>query len=95
MVCGPGASVEMVNHVCSTLPTSIMVTGFWGVPSMVKVTVPVGVPPDWGATVAVMVTAWPAVDGFADEATVVVVPSWLTCWVIVALVLVWKSVLVT
>jgi hypothetical protein len=49
-------------------------------PSM-NVTVPVGVPiPPVGVTVAVKVTDWPRVDGFADDATDAVVDDWLTTW---------------
>src|SRR5262249_14145866 len=47
------------------------VTGVCAVPSMVKVTVPVGVPALL-ATVAVKVTDWPNTLGFADDDTVVV-----------------------
>ncbi|WWP76931.1 hypothetical protein WDM22_28680 [Bradyrhizobium septentrionale] len=45
-------------------------------------TVPVGAPDvgDAGATVAVNVTATPAVPGFADDDNVVLVASWLTVW---------------
>jgi hypothetical protein len=46
--------------------------GLPGVPSIVNVTVPVGVPP-LPDTVAVNVTVWPNVLGFADEFTLVVV----------------------
>ena len=41
-----------------------------------KVTVPVGVPPE-EVTVAVKVTATPYVDGFREEATAVVVVAWI------------------
>jgi hypothetical protein len=37
----------------------------------VNVTVPVGVPPSEGVTVAVKVTDWLNVDGFSDEMTLV------------------------
>jgi hypothetical protein len=40
-----------------------------------KVTVPVGCGPDAAVTVAVNVTGWPSIDGFADEARVVVVAT--------------------
>ncbi len=51
-------------------------------PSMVNVTLPVGVPvPEVGATVAVNVTWSPKVDGFSDETTVVMVETkGLTVW---------------
>ena len=47
-----------------------------------KMTVPVGVPLPGavGLTVAVKVTDWPKTEGFADETTVVVVPSCVTVW---------------
>jgi hypothetical protein len=41
----------------------------------VKVTEPVGVPPD-ELTVAVKVTDWPKTDGFAEEVTTVAVVGW-------------------
>ena len=46
-----------------------------GLPPSRNVTVPVGVPEPGatGETVAVKVTDWPNTDGFADEVTVVVV----------------------
>lgn len=54
------------------------------VPSVVdpflKVTVPVGVPPNAGVTVAVKVTDWPYCEGFFEEARVVVVLALLTVW---------------
>ena len=48
-----------------------------------KVTVPVGVPApaNTAATVAVKVTDCPKVEGFADDATLVVVFAGLTVWV--------------
>lgn len=51
-----------------------------GLPSMLNVTVPVGVP-DPGATdetVAVNVTDWPVTDGFTDDATDVEVDAAFT-----------------
>ena len=45
-----------------------------------NVTVPVGVPSNCGVTVAVRVTACPALDGFKDEAKVVVVLLIFTFW---------------
>ena len=56
-------------------------TGAWGVPSIVKVTVPVGVP-EPGATAvtdAVKVTAWPDTEGLAEEVTVVVLMALTFC----------------
>jgi len=59
------------------------------------VTVPDGLPAPGAttATVAVKVTLCPNVDGFRDEATVVVVLALLTVWVSTALVLVLKLAL--
>ena len=45
-----------------------------------KVTVPVGVPPD-EVTVAVKVTDWPKVDGFTDDVSDVEVLAAFTVWV--------------
>src|SRR5262249_14063085 len=62
-----------------------------GLPSMVKLTKPVGVPdPDVGATVAVNVTDCPNCDGLAEELIEVVVPAWFTVWVMAADVLALK-----
>ena len=63
------------------------------VPSL-KLTVPVGVPApgETALTVAVKVTDWPETDGFAEEATVVVVLALFTVWVKVKEVLVEKLV---
>ena len=62
-------------------------------PSM-NVAVPVGVPlpGETGLTVAVNVTAWPDVDGLAEETTLVVVLACLTVCVRVDEVLVVKLV---
>ena len=51
-----------------------------------KMTVPVGVPLPgaFGLTVAVKVRDWPKTEGFADETTVVVVPSCVTVWMTTA-----------
>lgn len=51
-------------------------------PASVKLTVPVGALP---LTVAVKVTLAPAIDGFAELATLVVAPVLLTTWVSAAL----------
>src|SRR6266516_4835510 len=58
-------------------------TGVWGVPSIVNVTVPLGVPAPGAtaATVAVNVTDWPETEGLTDEVTVVVVSALLTVWI--------------
>jgi hypothetical protein len=73
-VCGPAESVAMVTWAWSLLPTRASGTGVCACPSIVKVTMPVGVPSYEGAvTTAVKVTACPDVDGFALEVSVVVV----------------------
>ena len=50
-----------------------------------KVTLPVGIPAPGATavTVAVNVTSWPALEGLADDITVVLVDAWLTVWVAV------------
>ena len=63
MPCAPDASFEVVNFAAPALTLSVARIV---VPST-KVTVPVGVPVNCGATVAVKVTACPAVDGFSDD----------------------------
>jgi hypothetical protein len=72
----------------------LMATGLPATPSIVKVTVPLGVP-DAGAvglTAAVKVTLWPNLDGLAEELTAVVVAPCWTVWVRPALVLPLKFV---
>src|SRR5580700_9431673 len=54
-----------------------------------KVTEPVGLPP---VTVAVNMTDWPYMDGLSDEASEVLVVSWLTTWCTMDEVLVASSV---
>jgi hypothetical protein len=50
-----------------------------------KVTVPVATPlPDWGATVAVNVTLWPAVTWVADAVNVVIVATVLVIFTLTA-----------
>src|SRR5262249_13387597 len=58
-------------------------TGACAVPSMVKVTVPPGVPAPGATalTVAVKVTAWPKTDGLVEEVRAVVVLALFTTWV--------------
>ena len=55
-----------------------------------KVTLPVGVPLVEDVTVAMTVTVCPKTEGLAEEARVVVVAAWLTCWVRLLLVLLAK-----
>jgi hypothetical protein len=55
-----------------------------GEPLTLNCTVPVGVDePVVGETVAVKVTDTPKVEGFCEEASSVVVPMGLTCWLTV------------
>ena len=86
----PTASVEVTN--VAVVPETV--DGAWAVPSMVKVTVPLGVPApgDVTAIVAVNVTDWPNTDGFTLEVTAVVVLALLTTWLTLELVLVLKLV---
>jgi hypothetical protein len=44
-------------------------------PFLVNVTVPVGVPPNCGVTLAVKVTDWPTSDGLGDAAREIVVAA--------------------
>src|SRR6185312_5983743 len=74
IVCVPAASVAVEKVAWSWPPTIRSGTGRWATPSIVKVTLPVGVPdPLVGATVAVNVTIAPTAEGLADETTVVAV----------------------
>ena len=74
-VCVPG--VRALVEVVAT-PDALTVTGEPATPSIVKITLPVGVPPA-DVTVAVNVTLDPVVDGFCEEETAVVVAI-LTVW---------------
>jgi hypothetical protein len=62
----PAPSVEVVTV---AWPDVLRLTGVWAVPSIVKVTVPVGVPApgETALTVAVKVTGGPTTDGLTDE----------------------------
>ena len=62
---------------------ALSATGVCGVPSIVNVTVPVGVPVpgETALTVAVNVTVWPETEGLAEETTVVALLALLTVWV--------------
>jgi hypothetical protein len=69
-VCVPSASVEVLPDVAE--PDASVTGEPNALPSIENCTVPVGVPaPD--ATLAVKLTAWPYVEGFRLEPTVVVV----------------------
>ena len=62
--CCPAVSVEVANCTSSCPPTMASCTGACAWPSMVNVTVPVGVPWYEGAeTTAANVTCWPTVEG--------------------------------
>ena len=74
MECDPTVSVDVVN--IALPPLSVPVPSVV-VPSL-NVTVPVGVP-DVAATVAVKVTAWPNVEGFSEDATVVELAGFTVC----------------
>ena len=74
MPCAPDASFEVVSFAKPPLTFSVPRVV---VPSR-KVTVPAGVPVNCGATVAVKVTACPAVDGFSDDTSVVVLVALFT-----------------
>jgi hypothetical protein len=79
-VCVP--TVNVVTLLLVAVPP-LSVTGVPRVaPSTLNWTVPVA---PAGLTVAVKVTPWPKVEGLADEATVVVLAAWFTCWVTVPL----------
>ena len=73
MVYWPTSSDAVLSVASSTPLTTASATGGAARPSIVNVTVPVGVPAEPAATVAVKVTAWPAVAGSADEVSFVVV----------------------
>jgi hypothetical protein len=62
-------------------------TGVWGVPSIVKVTVPVGVPAPgaFTETFEVNVTVVPSMLGDPDDMSVVVVEAWVTPAIVVPL----------
>jgi hypothetical protein len=56
-----------------------------------KVTVPVGLPPNWPVIVAVKVTDWPSFDGLCDDARLVVVVALSTVCPSVAELLAFRS----
>src|SRR5689334_1210825 len=78
--------------VCVPALSELVLTDAWPVPSRValprdvdpslKLTEPVGWPAPGAdaATLAVKVTFWPAVDGFGEAVTTVVVAALLTSW---------------
>src|SRR5437879_2083160 len=76
----PAVANALVRMAC---PEALTVTLVGVPPSMVNATVPVRVPAPGatGLTVAVKPTGWPATDGLAEDASVVVVSALLTCCV--------------
>ena len=74
-VCEPIDNDDVLNVATPPLDATAV-----GVPSIVKVTIPVGVPTPGsiGAIVAVKVTLCPKIDGFTDDTTLVVVLALLT-----------------
>ena len=74
MVCMPEASVEVLNFAASPLTATV----FRRVAPSKKVTVPVTLPLNCGATLAVKVTDCPEFDGFCEEANEAVVVALLT-----------------
>ena len=80
------------DEVANVATPPLRLTGVCGVLSMLKVTVPVGVPApgNTATTFAVNVTLLPNVDGFNDELTVVALLATLTVCVRSAEVLLLK-----
>jgi hypothetical protein len=83
-LCVPVARVVVVYFATPPLRLTVFTVV---VPSL-KVTHPVTVPLNCGATSAVRVADCPKVDGFSDEAVAVAVLAWFTTWLSAADVLV-------
>src|SRR5689334_21205574 len=86
MLWSPAVRLPVMKVAC---PAPFNATAGWAALSIVKTTLPAGVP-DPGATaatVAVNVTDSPNAVGFRDELTVVVVAAWFTTWESVVAVL--------
>ena len=79
MVCMPEASVEVLNFAASPLTATV----FRRVAPSKKVTVPVTLPLNCGATLAVKVTDWLKLEGFTEDISKTVVVALLTVWVVV------------
>src|SRR5271166_4366577 len=75
IVCAP--NVKLAVWQFATALTSATALQIGVLPSK-NVTVPVGTPPKWPATVALIVTGWFKKDGFGEEVTDVVVAAWFT-----------------
>src|SRR5262249_21138627 len=67
-----GSLVDIVAWATPWCTASL--TGGWARPSIVKTTLPLGVPPPVGETVAVRVITWPTTGRFGETASLVVVP---------------------
>ena len=76
MVCVTEVSILVVNFAAPPLRAIV----FRIVAPSLKVTLPVGVPLNCGATLAVKVTDCPTFDGFCEEANAVVLVALLTTW---------------
>ena len=86
MLCAPIDREKAINM---AVPLVKAAGGPMLLPTSLNCTVPVGVPDPGGAaaTVAVKVTAWPNDEGFAEEETLVELPSWFTVCIHAGLVL--------
>jgi hypothetical protein len=73
IVCVPTASKEVVNAAAPAVSVAVPIK----VAPSLNVTVPVGVPVAL-VTEAVKVTAWPTLLGLTEDASAVVVGTWLT-----------------
>src|SRR5438105_2711669 len=80
MECVPTKSVVVVNFAWCVLVLMLAVP--IAVVPFLKVTLPPVAPPNAPITVAVKVTAVPWVEGFSDDASLVVVAALLTVWLI-------------
>src|SRR6266404_918237 len=88
----PAASVDVLKLAVVVPPAVLSVTWAMVVAPSEKVTTPVGLPVPLPNTVAVKVTLWFNADGLAEDTTAVVVPAWVTVWVMGVEVLVAKFV---
>jgi hypothetical protein len=73
MLCVPAVKEDIVK--VATPPDSV--TGGWGTPSILNVTVPVA---DDGDTVALNITDWPNVEGFGDDEMDIVAVASFIVW---------------
>jgi hypothetical protein len=77
MDCVPVPAKVVARLACPPLSPTVPSTT---VPFLVKVTVPVGAPPNCDVTLAVNVTDCPASEGLVDEVSEVVVAAGFTTW---------------